>query len=264
MMKKIVLTSFLLIGLISLSQEAQAYSEIINGSDCQVAGSRCAKIESETKLNQALRLRNRYYNYTYRIDNGARKSVPNQLWRHRIGRALINVDERSTDPIREGALEEPNYGLRQPGNQGNYRVSNTAKQNWKRAAINYYVDGGSGYTSPEGMNQGVIHTKRDNHQAKRIPLSFLTRGAISKSDVRDAQKKEASIADNSVNKAPTGSSLATPFSNRSGSSTRNFYSPYQRYDVYNPNSYLRTEKMIFGQMQKEEKIEEESLEEMGE
>lgn len=235
-MKKTITLSLIILGLAAVSPDVQAYAEVQDGDDCRVADSLCNYNDSQRKLNRAIQLRNRYNLYNHRINNLGHKNIYAQRERHVLGRKLINVNEVKTDLSREGELEADTYVDRKPKADQRFSVSNNPKQNWRRAAIDYYVDGGSGYTNRIGMHQGVKYGS--THRVNRIPSFQFTRGELSKRGIRDEQKYLASVDDNKVNKVATGKQKV---SKRMGTRGNTYTSPFQRYEVYDQYPrYLRT------------------------
>lgn len=255
-MKKCVLLSSLLLSFIALVPNSQALEIDYGKGKCRDVDSVCNFVQSKSELDRAIQLRNRNYLYDHQINNLTHKNRLNQQERHNIGKKLIRVSERSTQLSREGELQDvPYYRARRSVSIGNMQVANTAKQNWRRAAINYYVDGENGYTNPEGMREGVKYGS--THKVDRIKTSHLTRGAISKSSLRLEQKLMAAIDDNSLNKIDTGKQRT---STRYGTAANRFFSPVQSRNVYDeyPN-YLRTLRSIMDGMQNA-KVKENALE----
>lgn len=217
---------------------ALAYDENREGDDCNLTGYLCMYKDAERDLDRAIQLRNRHYFYQHRISNRDHKNRLNQLYRHRVGKSLIHVDEQNTIADRKGELQDvPFYDERRAVNKNNFRVSNNSKQNWRRAAIGYYVDGTEGYTSKESMKDGVI--KMSEHQVQTKPFWQLTKAKDPQitANTRAQLKQEMKTADRKHNKVVTGKQRMTQ---RSGDSYNNFYSPYQNYGIYQNPSYLRT------------------------
>ncbi len=246
-MKNLSTLAILIATFAIFSADVSAENKIDDGFNCRTADSICNFQDSQQKLNRAIRLRNRHDLYRTQINNLGHKNRINQKQRHVVGRKLINVNQRSTKLERTGELEAPRYEDRKTHSDSRFSVSNNAKQNWRRAAINYYVDGEDGYTNREGMHEGV--KLGSTHRIARVPTSSITRAAISKTSMRDEQKLMASISDNEVNKIATGKQR---ISTKAGQGKGRYSSQFQTYGIYDeyPN-YLRTLRSLMNAYQAE-------------
>jgi len=174
-MKKILLTAFIFsLGMSFVAQEeAHAYKE-------EAVSRYAAKKTYGKKLQSAIQQRwNRDFKEIF-IRNRSYKNRLNQIERHQEGKASINVDERSTEVVRSGALRNsPYYEKRRAASNVHYDAVNTPKRNFRRRAIDYYVD--EGYADKTVLKQGL---RASEHRVKRIPDSYYNRGLFD-SDIKD-------------------------------------------------------------------------------
>ncbi len=215
-MKKIILTAFVLgLGMTFISsQEAHAYKE-------EAVSRFAAKKTFGRKLRSAMQKRwNLDYKELY-IRDKSYKNRLNQIERHKDGMFAGNVNERSTQSVRTGALTD--YSGRRNNSESNYGTVNTPKRNFRRRAIDYYVDGG--YADRPVLEQG---TRMSTHRVKRIPDSYYNRGLFD-SDIKDRIRKTQKAL-----KSPdqVGAGQQRQRSYRKGSSYRSFSHPFMNNSVF--------------------------------
>lgn len=142
-----------------------------------------------------------------------------QLRRHEGSKVRSNVGGVATQMKRDGALKfVPYYSYLKEKTAGTY-VRPNAKQVFKRRAINYYREGG--YAGKKALNSDVVYSS--THRVNIVPSRWMKRNSSLENvmqSIRDAQRNIGKSE-----QVPTGYQKTTL---RSGSSYRNFMSPYQR------------------------------------
>ena len=215
-MKKIVFAAFILgLGLSFLAPEAaHAFKE-------ESVSRFAAKKTYGKKLRSAIQQRwNRDFKEVF-IRDRAYKTRKAQIDRHQVSRAEGNVNERSTNPVRSGELT--NYEGRRSVNNGYYDAVNNSKRNFRRRAIDYYVD--DGYADKEILKVGI---RSSEHRVKRIPDSYYNKGLFD-SDIKD-RIRETQKALKSPDQVGAGQQRQRSL--RKGSFYRGFYHPFIRASLF--------------------------------
>ena len=181
-MKKAIFVSFILCATLSVftTQAAPDSSTTLDATTNNVT-SYTNKGQLLLKMNDAIykRLLNLYNKYTVR--NNDWKNLYNRNNRITEAKKANNVDSGTAKVDRDGELNPVDYSGSY--NNPDYAGVN-ATQNWRRCAINYYVEGGT--CSAEEMKQDLVYAS--THKVDTVPDIFWKNDVAVINDIRQVQK----------------------------------------------------------------------------
>ena len=183
-----------------------------------VAANQADIIQGQKELNKAIRLRQIKYILDIKREHTGKT---NQLAEHNYSLYRNNVDTVQTKVDREGVLQEADYyDAQRPFSNPSIAAPNNAKRNFRVRAIDYFVEGGD--AGKEVLTNNVLlgsqHTVERSVGQNRIDAQRGSADLIS--SIRQLQRSNYAKSNDD--------SVFTPFSQRSGDSTRNYLHPYMR------------------------------------
>lgn len=179
-MKKLIFVSFILFTALSVLTTQAAYDATATETTNNVASSP-AQNKLFIQWNDAIykRMFKLYMNQTVRTNEW--KNLYNREERLVDKQKDASVDSGTAKLNRDGALNPVDYS----GSYNNPAYAGvSAKQNWRRCAINYYVEGGN--CSTEDMNQDLIYAS--TYKVETVPSIFWKQDVAVINDVRAVQR----------------------------------------------------------------------------
>ena len=163
-MKRSIIAFGLALGLL-LTPHAFAASEVERGAAAGITATFQEKVNAQTELNKAIRIRQ--IRYLLELKRG-HEDRGTKLAQHNYNLYRNNVDTTSTSLSRSGTLTD--YTGRRHNSSQSLAAPNNPKRNFRVRAIDYYVDGGDAGKKvlEENVILGSKHSVSRNYYSKQL------------------------------------------------------------------------------------------------